>query len=301
MFFFGLLLVYCSQLVACLRFCDSLPNSSFLRIIGGSVAKREHPWQAALVSYDFSNSGLICGATVLDEHWILTAAHCIVGSPKKSFILTGLTSLSSPEHIHHVERFVVHPDYDAKGISDDIALVKSKYSLYDDGVSSVCLARNDFELLSSAQGIVTGFGLHIVSQSLFGVTMGVSDVVLEASLPIISRSKCQREWGMLSGGTINISEKQICAGSRMHGTGPGDSGGPLLAKAGDGKLVQVGITSFGAAGFQGLLDQNTYPGVYTRVSPYIPWIEKVITSASCRSTIFITYALIIVLLGMADL
>ncbi|VDM81134.1 unnamed protein product, partial [Strongylus vulgaris] len=188
------------------------------------------------------------------------------GPPRKSFILTGLTTLSNPKHTHRVEKSVIHPDYDGKEMNNDIALVKSKYSLYNEGVSSVCLARNDSELLSTAEGVVTGFGLHVVSQSLFGVTMGVSDVVLETTLPIISKSKCQKEWSVLSGGTITISDDQLCAGSRMHGTGPGDSGGPLLAKGSNGKLIQVGITSFGAAGFRGLLDQSTYPGTELCVS-----------------------------------
>ncbi|KIH60981.1 trypsin [Ancylostoma duodenale] len=152
----------------------------------------EYPWQAVLVSYDTTESGMICGATVVDEYWILTAAHCVISPPEESYIFTGLTSLSNPQHTHRVERFVVHPGFDANLIINDIALVK--------------------------------------------------------------------EWSSLSRGTIMITDKQLCAGSKMHGTGPGDSGGPLLARDKIGRLVQLGITSFGAAGFQGLLDQSTYPG-----------------------------------------
>ncbi|KHJ95100.1 trypsin, partial [Oesophagostomum dentatum] len=181
-------------------------------------------------------------------------------SPEKSYILTGLTSLSNPKHTHHVARTVVHPEYDAKQIRNDVALVKSRHSLFNDGISSVCITRNDSAILSSVdEGIVTGFGLHIVSGSIFGVTMGVSDVVLQTSLPIIPLNKCRREWRILSGGAITISDNQLCAGSRLRGTGPGDSGGPLLAKDANGRLVQIGITSFGAGGIQGLLDQSTYP------------------------------------------
>ncbi|KAK6043922.1 hypothetical protein COOONC_18573 [Cooperia oncophora] len=90
--------------------------------------------------------------------------------------------------------------------------------------------------------------------------MGVSDVILSTTVPIIPQKQCRREWSALTGGAIQISVNQLCAGSKLHGTAPGDSGGPLLVRDPLGRLVQVGITSFGAGGIQGLLDQSTYPG-----------------------------------------
>ena len=50
----------------------------------------------------------------------------------------------------------------------------------------------------------------------------------------------------------------------------GDSGGPAVMKIGpDGPWYQVGITSFGTSRC-GVGD----PGVYTKVTAYLPWIEK---------------------------
>ncbi|VDO18956.1 unnamed protein product [Heligmosomoides polygyrus] len=201
---------------------------------------------------------------------------------KKAYILTGLNSLTDPAHTVHVRRAVIHPQYDEDDITNDIAL--SDYSLQKPGTSTVCLVKDDSEVLSAANSaMVVGFGLHIVSQTLSALTMGVSDVLQQTKLPIIPLQQCRREWSTLSGGSMTISDKQICAGSELHGTAPGDSGGPLLVKDTLGRLVQVGITSYGAAGFQGLLDQSTYPGVYTRVSPYIPWMEDVTSSATTSS------------------
>ncbi|EYB86935.1 hypothetical protein Y032_0271g902 [Ancylostoma ceylanicum] len=125
MFFLGALLAASVVSTDSLQFCDSSPNSSLLRIIGGSIAATsEYPWQAVLVSYDSAESGMICGATVVDEYWILTAAHCVVSPPERSYIFTGLTSLSNPQHTHRVEKFVVHPGFDANLIINDIALAK---------------------------------------------------------------------------------------------------------------------------------------------------------------------------------
>lgn len=54
----------------------------------------------------------------------------------------------------------------------------------------------------------------------------------------------------------------------------GDSGGPLQTEnaANPGTYTQFGITSFGPA-FCGVKET---PGVYTKVSKYVPWIERIV-------------------------
>lgn len=70
-----------------------------------------------------------------------------------------------------------------------------------------------------------------------------------------------------------ITDSQICAGDYFatKDTCQGDSGGPLLAiiEKGRMKIPQIlGITSFGSVCAGGT------PGVYTRVSEYLDWIES---------------------------
>ena len=48
------------------------------RIIGGTeTSSNEFPWQVYLVMETNSGSRLVCGGSLIDSKWVLTAAHCL--------------------------------------------------------------------------------------------------------------------------------------------------------------------------------------------------------------------------------
>ena len=68
---------------------------------------------------------------------------------------------------------------------------------------------------------------------------------------------------------FSLDSTHICAGgNKGEDSCHGDSGGGLFSEV-DGKWEVVGIVSFGAH----KCGDGT-PGVYTRVSQYLPWIEQ---------------------------
>lgn len=66
-------------------------------------------------------------------------------------------------------------------------------------------------------------------------------------------------------------EKQLCAvaPSILQGDCFGDSGGSLTVNQ-NGETVIVGIVSYGI----GCLNSPHFPGYYTRVSGFLPWINE---------------------------
>ena len=97
-------------------------------------------------------------------------------------------------------------------------------------------------------------------------------------VPTITNADCSNDYKDYH---IPVTESMICAG--YQGVGgkdacQGDSGGPLICNS-NGNPVLVGVVSWG----QGCGEQQ-YPGVYTRVTPILDWIqEKMVTSNNRKS------------------
>ncbi|OAN12972.1 hypothetical protein A3K86_14980 [Photobacterium jeanii] len=97
------------------------------RIIDGDrTTVEQHPWMASL-RLSVMNEVPLCGATIIDSHWALTAAHCVVMpgedpsqesgyfvlKPYQISVTAGITTLSTApiDSFHAVTHVVVHPKY----------------------------------------------------------------------------------------------------------------------------------------------------------------------------------------------
>lgn len=98
-----------------------------------------------------------------------------------------------------------------------------------------------------------------------------SDYLQKVVLPVLNNDICKEAYARSY--RIPIDKYHLCAGfvsKGGKGTCIGDSGGPLQCPIGDGKWYLVGLTSFGSG-----CAKAGFPDVFTRITHYLNWIEKV--------------------------
>ncbi len=241
------------------------------RIIGGNEsASGQFPYMAALVrnNTQFLSNRQFCGASIIADKWLLTAAHCMYDSfdnriSSDSFrVAVGFTNLRTeqPEELT-VSNYYLHPQYDHSDpfARNDIALIELAN---EQPQPAIGLYEADGSALAGFNSTVMGWGATDYSDP---TTPVYPNELRHAVLPIVSRDVCNAPVSYQ--GTIATS--QICAGFPAGGIDSciGDSGGPLVTNI-DGRVTQVGIVSFG----NGCAEPFFY-GVYTNVGAYVDWID----------------------------
>ncbi|KAI2806041.1 Serine protease 48, partial [Blomia tropicalis] len=159
-----------------------------------------------------------------------------------------------------VEKILIHPSYIHKQ-KFDIAMLKLTQNLtFSNTIRPICLPEYSFEPLNSNKARVIGWGYKKFEMKK------VSSVLQEVDLEIIPLERCQTIYMPLQ---QDIVRSQICTWSSGKDACSGDSGGPLFVY--NGRIaVLYGIVSFGVT------CADEYPGVFTAVSYYLNWINKII-------------------------
>ncbi|XP_049798942.1 serine protease snake-like [Schistocerca nitens] len=218
-----------------------------------------------------------CGGSLISEYYVLTAAHCThIGKYPAVIVRLGEYNLKSDDDgalpvDYHIADLVRHPEYKGPSKYNDIALLRlSERVNFTWPIRPACLYTLD--KFSDSRAIATGWGkTEYAGKS--------SDILQKVDLDIVDNEMCNNLWkslGKITSLPHGIAPSMLCAGVSAgdKDTCQGDSGGPLQMsfKIGRQHLHHViGVTSFGnyCAG-------KDSPGVYTRVSYFIPWIESIV-------------------------
>jgi secreted trypsin-like serine protease len=233
------------------------------RIVGGQKAvPYSWPW---LVSLQFDGNHF-CGGTLIDEYHVLTAAHCLQDQDMYNSRLTVVAGLYAqsqldPQRIQRkqIANIINHVGYDENTNKDDIAIIRltSPVTL-NSYVNFACLPGTDPAINENV--IVAGWGTTSFEGNL-------SDDLLQANVLVMDVCQYVYDFDV---------RKQICAGNPQYtkDSCQGDSGGPLMYEV-NGQWTLSGVVSYGDE-----CAKLYYPGVYTRVSYYTPWIRSVISALS---------------------
>ncbi|KAJ0182568.1 hypothetical protein K1T71_001937 [Dendrolimus kikuchii] len=234
------------------------------RIVGGHNADlNEWPWIAAL----FNGGRQFCGGSIMDEIHIVSAAHCV--AHMTSWDVARLTARlgdynirtnSETQHVERkIKRVVRHRGFDMRTLYNDIALLTLDQPLtFTKNIRPICLPTGG-RIYAGTTATVIGWGSLRESGPQ-------PSVLQEVSIPIWTNSECRLKYGAAAPG--GIVDHMICAGKASMDSCSGDSGGPLMVSEG-GIWYQVGVVSWGIG-----CGKGQYPGVYTRVTSFLPWIQK---------------------------
>ena len=200
------------------------------------------------------------------NRWVMTAAHCVYRrNPRSLMTIIGdhnTKDRDGDEQEIRVCRIHTHPEY--RRADYDIALLKlCKPVKKNKFVKKIDLPPANFELKEKEKLAVAGWGLTKER----GKTSRVLRVV---KVDNIDMELCKKAYE----GLINTNDHKICAGIWEYGgkdSCQGDSGGPLWHKKGNGKIELVGIVSSGRG-----CARPYYPGLYTKVSAFKGWMNKII-------------------------
>jgi hypothetical protein len=235
------------------------------RIVGGQPADIEdYPWQVAIIN---STGSQTCGASILSEYWVISAAHCAVSTTHK--IRAGVTDKTDTSgQDHNIAETIQHPDY-APGYKNDLRLIRLETPLdfTDPKVQPIPILTPAHATEGFADphlmAVITGWG-----RLSFGGSS--TDFLRVARLPIVSNEDAVY-WGSYN--PSQITDDMLCAGFLLQGgtdACQGDSGGPLAVFDPGSPLGYslAGITSWGTG-----CARPDYPGVWARVSWFYDWIS----------------------------
>ncbi|KAJ8724066.1 hypothetical protein PYW07_008046 [Mythimna separata] len=205
----------------------------------------------------------ICGASVLNQKILITAAHCvnICDTINPAHLIQAFAGHENLEKVilkREIGLIKIHDKYNERTAANDIALAGLKKSLY--------LGQNIKRIVISPQfpdvnrGYVAGWGIVDKERA------DTLTILKSVSQKIRSASVCSR--------VGKLDEGMFCAGSlksKGHHPADGDSGSAFIAN----DYTQLGLVSFRSRRLPALM-------VYTNVSYYYKWIHHNARKLFCQ-------------------
>ncbi|XP_058714637.1 granzyme E-like [Poecile atricapillus] len=210
------------------------------------AASRAHP--TPYMAYLQGKDKNFCGGFLVAPGWVMTAAQCLVHRPLT--VILGAHTLQRREdswQTFEVKEYHCHPGFTSPKKGNDILLLK----LNGNATSNSHVRPISFEkskVRGGSECSVAGWGYRTATVTL-----------REATVTVIRQRDCLSHYP-------GLADNLICGRSRSSGVPEkGDAGDPLVCNN-----KAYGIFSY---------RHNNWPGFYTHIAPFLPWVNSVMKSA----------------------
>merc|ERR1711990_1261493 len=262
--------------------CGCAPVSSTDRIVGGKEVnpKGKLPYQVMFFPCAPRGQCGLCGGTIVNKKFVITAAHCWDSRMTNLRVVVGehnvfCDGVNEGGKVINVKKATMLPDYNKKTMDNDIAVLELSEELTcTDKIKPACLPSSATKDFSGTASTISGWGGTIGygprdPRPKQPQQCGLKETMVKVLAG--SDSKCSGVLGTSS------SKIKLCAWAKDTDTCQGDSGGPLTVPE-NGKYTLVGVVSYGWG------CASSTPGIYARVQGFLPWIKNLISSGECSGS-----------------
>ncbi|CAL4117661.1 unnamed protein product, partial [Meganyctiphanes norvegica] len=244
-------------------------SSSLLYEKGGTVSLHNS-------TTDLSSRTHFCGAALISDRFLLTAAHCMVYNNNKGLISINMGKEDLDENpfpgpnTYEVEDVYVHPAYENRHGYNDIAILKTKRKVkFSQKIWPFCLPYTGERLQDHSPVAVDGWG-----------QIDQSSIIKRSFFNTVENNRCDNRWRKEASELYDVIKQHsypngltnqiLCAGKENIDACEGDAGGPMTFANNKGLMIVVGLIAKG-------INCPAIPssmGFYTNVVYYLNWIHE---------------------------
>lgn len=254
---FGILIVFSFSACAALRIEP--------RIVKGFPSEQLQFPYFAFLETDTENGTYTCGGSLINEEWILTAAHCLTRAHEirahlGSWKIHDVDEVGREIYLVTKKNFHPHPNFSLARIANDIGLIRlPQPTRFNQRIQKIqlptkCESNENVDVVSMGNGMMN-----------MSITDQLAPVLQWSPFKTLSNEKCLEAFPLLKYRTTAICVQNKDMRSVCHG----DSGGGLVRRT---DTTLIGVTSFISI-TEGC--EKGFPQVFTNVIPYHQWISKI--------------------------